>query len=487
MAEQAVDSGADERRVAAPDGGSVPADAGASGPPDDGAAGSDGSEHSVRTVAIAVTAGVFLGGVATGVAFPTLPLLDRVLGISAVMLGVILAANRIARLVMNTPAGQLIDERGARKPMIAGLFVQGLAPFGYVVGLYTPAVDLATLPVVGTVSAPGLVFVLARAFWGVGSAFVFVGAFAIITGITTKETRGKWTGYMRGGQSLGFPAGLVVGGVLTDVFDVQTAFLTAGTLALLAGVVAFVVLPDVRASAGARVPLRELPGLARSTPGVVPVGIANGTIRFLFGGILLTTAVKYAAELELQVGVLTAAGVSGLVMGGGVVVSSVSTVVSGRLSDRVEHRALVTLPAFALLAAGFAALALVPSFLGVATGVALVGAGTGGSGPALLATLGDISPTGETGKFGGLYNVFGDIGLSLGPLVAFPAVTTVGYDLTYLACAGLAVGCLLLVNATLLGAETDSDSVPDDEAAGNAATDADTLDPETLDPETYDD
>lgn len=484
MAEQGVESGIDERHVVVPDGGSDPAAGGANGSADDtpsDAPSDDGNGHSVRTIAVAVTGGVFLGGVATGVAFPTLPLLDRVLGISAVMLGVILAANRIARLVMNTPAGQLIDERGARRPMIAGLFVQGLAPFGYVVGLHTPAVDIATLPVVGTVSAPGLVFVLARAFWGVGSAFVFVGAFAIITGVTTRETRGKWTGYMRGGQSLGFPAGLVVGGVLTDVFDVQTAFLTAGTLALLAGVVAFVVLPDVQASAGRRVPLRELPALARSTPGVVPVGVANGTIRLLFGGILLTTAVKYAAELDLQVGVLTAAGVSGLVMGGGVVVASVSTVVSGRLSDRLEHRAAITLPAFALLAAGFTALALVPSFLGVAVGVALVGAGTGGSGPALLATLGDISPSGETGKFGGLYNVFGDIGLSIGPLVAFPAVATVGYDLTYLACAGLAVTCLLLVNATLLGTETDSDSVADCEGAGNAAPDPETLDPDTND------
>jgi MFS family permease len=462
MAEQGVESGDDEGDADAPGGGA--------------------GDHSVRTVALAVTGGVFLGGVATGVAFPTLPLLDEVLGISAVMLGVILAANRIARLVMNTPAGQVIDERGARRPMIAGLFVQGLAPFGYVVGLHTPAVDLATLPVVGTVSAPGLVFVLARAFWGIGSAFVFVGAFAIITGVTTEETRGTWTGYMRGGQSLGFPAGLVVGGVLTDVFDVQTAFLTAGTLALAAGVVALIVLPDVQSSAGQRVPLRELPALARSTPGVVPIGVANGTIRLLFGGILLTTAVKYAARLELRVGVLSAAGVSGLVMGGGVVVASISTVVSGRLSDRVERRALVTLPAFALLAAGFAALALVPSVHGVVAGVALVGAGTGGSGPALLATLGDVSPAGETGKFGGLYNVFGDIGLSLGPLVAFPAVTTVGYGATYLVCAGLAVACLLLVNATLLGTETDSDSVADGEPVGNTPPE-----PETLDPDTHDD
>jgi MFS family permease len=408
--------------------------------------------YDVRTVAVAVTSGVFLGGVATGVAFPTLPLLDRVLGISAVMLGVILAANRIARLLMNTPAGSFIDRVGARKPMIAGLFVQGLAPFGYVVGLNTPTVGLGTFPVVGSVSAPGLVFVVARAFWGVGSAFVFVGAFAVITHVTEREDRGRWTGYMRAGQSLGFPTGLVVGGVLADLFDVQTAFLTAGTLAMLAGVIGLLVLPDVAPSGTGRTALRRLPSLVRATPGVLPIGVANGAIRLLFGGVLLTTAVKYAAVLDLNLGEvgLGAAGVTGIVMGAGVLASSAATVVAGRVSDRLDRRELATLPAFGVLAAGFATLALVPTLAGVFGGVLLVGAGVGGAGPVLLAALGDRSPAGSEGKFGGVYNVFGDMGLSIGPLVAFPAVTSIGYETTYLTCAGVGVVCLLLVNATLL-------------------------------------
>jgi MFS family permease len=411
---------------------------------------SAGGGYDVRTVAIAVTAGVFLGGVATGVAFPTLPLLDRVLGISAVLLGVILAANRIARLLMNTPAGSVIDSVGARKPMIAGLFVQALAPFGYVAGLYTPPVELGVVPVVGSVSAPGLVFVLARACWGVGSAFVFVGAFAVITHVTDREDRGRWTGYMRAGQSLGFPTGLVVGGVLADLFDVATAFLTAGTLAMLAGVIGLLVLPDVTPSGTGRTPLSRLPALVRSVPGVLPIGLANGAIRLLFGGVLLTTAVKYAAVLGLEFDALGAAGVTGLVMGAGVLASSTATVVAGRVSDRLDRRELVTLPAFGVLAAGFTTLALTPSLRGMFGGVLLVGVGVGGAGPVLLAALGDRSPAGSEGKFGGVYNVFGDVGLSLGPLVAFPAVTAVGYETTYLACAGVAVACLLGVNATLL-------------------------------------
>lgn len=412
----------------------------------------DSHDHSVRAIALAVTAGVFLGGVATGVAFPTLPLLDQYLGISAALLGFILSANRIARLVANTPAGNVIDRVGPRRPMIVGLFVQGLAPFGYVLGLNVPRVDLFVLPAVGVVSFPALVFIGARVFWGLGSAFVFIGAFAIITGVTDQSNRGRWTGYMRAGQSMGFPTGLVVGGIVADVFDITTAFLAAGTLALAAGVLGWYVLPDVQPNrTDGRTPrLRDLPETVRSLPGVLPIGLANAGVRLLFGGVLLTTAVQYADYLGLTIGTLTAAGVSGLVTGLGVVASAGATVVSGRVSDTVDSRAVVTLPGFALLAAGYALLALSGNLPGVTVGIVLVGAGTGAVGPALLATLGDIAPGDELGRLAGVYNVFGDIGLSVGPLAALPIAEAVGFTATYLACAGVAVACLLLMNATLL-------------------------------------
>ena len=407
----------------------------------------------VRTVALAIVAGVFFGGVATGVAFPTLPLLDETLAIGAVMLSVILSANRIARLVTNTPAGGVVDRIGARKPMIAGLFTQALAPFGYVAGLHAPPVTLGSLPVVGTVSLPGAVFVFARLFWGVGSAFVFVGAFATITYVTTRDNRGRWIGYVRGGQSLGFPAGLVLGGVLTDLADMQTAFLVAGTLALVAGAVAAVVLPSVRGASGevrsAR--LRAVPGMVRRSPWILPIGFGNFTLRFLWGGVMLTTLVRYAAVNDLRLSAFGAAGVSGVVMGVGVVVSGGTTVASGWLSDRLSSRALLTVPAFVLFAAGFVVIARVPTIEALFGGLVLMGLGMGGAAPALLAILGDITPGDELGRMGGVYNVFGDVGLSLGPLVAIPAVELwFGYELTYLLSGLLVFACLLVVSAPLL-------------------------------------
>jgi MFS family permease len=192
-------------------------------------------DPNVRYVVGSLVAGVFFGGLGGGVAFPTLPTLGTLLGISPFVVGVLLSVNRFTRLLMNTPAGQVLDRVGTRRPMIVGFFLQGVVPFGYVLGLHADRLPVGS----------ATVFFAARSLWGFGSAFVFVGAFSTLTHVTTPENRGKWVGYMRGGQSLGFPAGLVLGGILTDAYGYDVAFAVAGVAGVLAAVVAFLVLPDV--------------------------------------------------------------------------------------------------------------------------------------------------------------------------------------------------------------------------------------------------
>ena len=407
--------------------------------------------YSVRRVSLAVIAGVFFGGIATGVAFPTLPLLGELLGISAVVLGLILSANRVARLLMNAPAGTIIDTVGSRRPMVAGLFVQGLAPFGYLLGLHVPPGTALFLPEIGAVSNPALVFLFARAMWGIGSAFVFIGAFATITHVTDRSNRGRWLGYMRGGQSLGFPTGLVVGGLVSDLLSVDAAFLLAGILAAVAGVVGYLVLPDVRPDTDRRTRLRDVPAMVSDEPRVLPLGVGNMTLRFIFGGVLLATVAKYAEATGVSVASLDAAGISGLVLGVGVVSSSATTVLAGQLSDRLDNRAVLLLPTFVAIAVGLVILAGIPTLLGLFAGTSLIGTGTGGAGPVLMATLGDVTPGDEVGRMGGVYNVMGDVGLSLGPLLAVPMVDGwLGFGATYTICAVTVVVTLFVAVVPLV-------------------------------------
>ncbi|MEF8852643.1 MAG: MFS transporter [Haloarculaceae archaeon] len=409
-------------------------------------------DPSVRYVVASLVAGVFFGGLGGGVAFPTLPTLGPLLGISPFVVGLILSVNRFTRLVMNTPAGQVLDRVGTRRPMIVGFVFQGLVPFGYILGLHADRLPVGS----------ATVFLLSRSLWGFGSAFVFVGAFSTITHVTTPENRGKWIGYMRGGQSLGFPTGLVVGGLLTDAYGYDLAFAVAGVAGLLAAVVAFLVLPDVSPDVGAS-PLRELPSIVRADPRIAAVGTVNLVVRFLFAGVLLSTVVLYAGEYEIEIGLLSATGVSGVVMAISVLGASVTTVLVGRYSDEVSNRALVTIPAVVVLAAGFVLLAFLPTLLGIVVAVALIGIGVGGSNPPLMAYLGDISPSDDVGKLGGVYNVFGDLGSTLGPLVALPLVERVGFAAEYLACAVLALGVGVLVSRTLLGDTSPTTAVPADD------------------------
>lgn len=394
----------------------------------------------VARVVAGLIAGVFFGGLAGGVAFPTLPQLGVLLGISPFLVGLILSINRFARLVMSTPAGGIIDAMGTRRPMIAGFAVQGLAPFGYAIALYADRLPFTAAQI----------FLGSRILWGLGSAFVFVGAFSTITHVTTPDNRGRWTGYMRGGQSLGFPSGLVLGGLFADTLGYDVAFVFAGIAGLFSAVVAFWVIPDVSPELGGRVGLREVPRLVGRDPRVLTVGVVNFVVRFLFAGVLLSTVVLYAGRHGIRIGTFSETGVSGIVMAVSVVFASVTTVFVGRYSDSLDNRAVVTVPALGLLAAGFVMLAVYPTLVGALLGVALIGAGVGGTNPPLLALLGDISPRDDVGKLGGVYNVFGDLGSTAGPLVALPVATHVGYVGEYAAAAGLVVLAAGLVVLTLL-------------------------------------
>jgi MFS family permease len=398
-------------------------------------------DPSVRYVVGSLIAGVFFGGVGGGVAFPTIPTLGTVLGISSFMVGVILSLNRFTRLLMNTPAGQVLDTVGTRRPMIGGFFLQGLVPFGYVLGLHADALPLSATAV----------FLLSRGLWGIGSAFVFVGAFSTVTHVTTEDNRGKWVGYMRGGQSLGFPTGLVLGGVLTDLYGYEEAFLVAGGAGLFAAFVAFLVLPDIDADVEATSSLREVPALVAGDVRIFTVGAVNFVVRFLFAGVLLSTVVLYTSENGITLSVLSSTGVSGVVMAISVVFASLTTIAVGRASDGLSNRALLTIPALTVFAAGFVTLGLVPTAVGTALGVALVGVGVGGTNPPLLAYLGDIGPSGDLGKLGGVYNVFGDLGSTLGPLVALPVAARVPVATEYLGCVLVIALAAVLVGATLFG------------------------------------
>ncbi|WP_255196680.1 MFS transporter [Halorarius litoreus] len=397
----------------------------------------------VRYVATSFVVGIFFPAVAGGITFPALPRLELVLGISPTVVGVVLSTTGAVRLLSNAPVGSLLDQVGTRRPLIAGVLLLSVAPFGYALGLEPGAVPLG----------PAAVFITARAGAGVGSALVLVGGYAMITDITTLDNRGRWIGYMLGAYGLGFPAGLVVGGLVADVYDIRTAFLLAGAVSLVSIPIILAFVPDRAPSVEQGGGLREIPGLVRADRRLAVLGTVNGILSFLSRA-FLTTVVVFAAKFGLELGGLGDMGVTGVMLALVTLSASGAMLVAGRFSDTTDGRLFLVLPSLCVMALGFLTVALVPTLAGILGGGVVAALGGGAAAPVLKAYLGDISPPGDVAKLGGAYDGLGDLGGILAPVLALPAASSMGFETLYLGCAGLGVTAAILVAGTLLSVGT---------------------------------
>lgn len=382
-----------------------------------------------RTVISAVIACTFFVGFGGGVVFPILPNLGEVLGLSAFLVGLILSANRFVRVLANAPAGALVDRIGTRTPFIAGLAIEGVATLGYTLALGA--------------AFPEAWFLGARLLWGLGSALVFATAYTITNDVSTDDSRGTSMGLVRAGITFGFPAGLVLGGVVSDLYSVSLAFTLAAVFALAASVLAYRIVPETHVSDdhSAVKPWN----IDRSMPAVT-AGLVNFGLYFSYAGVLFATLVVLLDARTVSVFGYSAQGTSGFLMAATVLSGSVFMLVGGKLSDTLGARIPILLGFLGLACGGFLVLALATSPATLLVGCLLIGAGQGGVGGPLMALLGDLTPPARMGRATGTTNVLGDIGGGLGPLIALPAVETIGFVPVYAACAliPLAAGLVLL-------------------------------------------
>ncbi|WP_227378594.1 MFS transporter [Haladaptatus halobius] len=382
-----------------------------------------------QTVVFAVIISTFFVGFGGGVIFPVLPNLGAILNISPFLVGLILSANRFARIVANAPAGSLVDQFGTRLPFVVGLFVEGFATLGYVVALNS--------------DVPEIWFLGARVFWGLGSALVFATAYTIAADVSDSQSRGTNMGIVRGGITLGFPAGLVMGGIVSDMYTVATAFALAAVFALIAGVLAYLLVPETHVSEH-RSTVSPL-DVDTSIP-TVTIGLVNFGLFFAYLGALFATLVLFIEAHNFGIWGYGPQGMSGLLMAVTVLAASGFMLGGGKISDMYGTRVPVLLIFLVLSFVGFVLLAMAGSLLELAIACIFIGAGQGGTSGPLMALLADLTPNKRMGRAMGTNNVLGDIGGGLGPMVALPLIETVGFTPVYVSCAviPLVAGCILI-------------------------------------------
>ncbi|WP_255167025.1 MFS transporter [Natrononativus amylolyticus] len=396
-------------------------------------------EPSSRSIVLAVVASTFFVGFGGGVIFPILPNLGEVLGISAVMVGLILSANRWTRLLANAPAGVLVDRIGTRKPFVIGLAIEGVATFGYVIAMLFP-------------STAEFWFLAARLLWGLGSALVFATAYTITADVSEADSRGTSMGIVRAGITFGFPAGLVLGGVTSEIYGNTAAFVLAAAFAGLASIIAYFIVPETHVDEHDD---SVKPWDLELTIPAVTVGLVNFGLYFAYVGVLFSTLVLYlqVEGLTISTEILgyTVAfeeqGTSGMLMAVTVLAGAVFTISGGVMSDTVGARVPVLVGFLVLNSLGFLVLVLAPSFWVVVGGCILIGAGQGGVGGPLTALLADLTPDERMGRAMGTNNVLGDVGGGLGPLISLPLAETIGFEVMYAVSAiiALVAGTILVV------------------------------------------
>ncbi|GGN95536.1 MULTISPECIES: MFS transporter [Haloarcula] len=395
----------------------------------------------VQPAVVAVLVSTFFLGFGGGVIFPILPNLGAVVGIAPVVVGVILSANRVVRLLANAPVGTVVDRVGTRTPFVAGVVLETVATVGYLVALRS--------------AVPAAWFLGARVLWGLGSAFVLATAYTIAADVCEPESRGRTMSIVRGGTSLGFPAGMAIGGIIGEVYSANAAFATATGLSVVACCVTYLAVPETHAAdRSGGVGLRDLDF---SSPALITGG-ANFALLLTYNGVVFATLVSFLDTVPAGGVAVGAQGTSGVLIGASVLTGSVFSVAGGKVSDVMGHRLPVILACFGGLSAGMVLLAVGTTFPVLLTAVLLLGAGQGGVGGPLVSLLGDLTADSRMGRATGTYNALGDLGASVGLLVSLPLAGLIGFPSLYRLTAFVPV---VAATAVMAGLYTTYDEIPD--------------------------
>src|SRR3954470_8381412 len=143
--------------------------------------------------------GMLLATINSGTLIIALPDLERALGTTLLQLVWVILAYMIASTVLVLTAGRLSDLFGRKKAYVAGFVVFGLASLG------------------AGFSGDGTELILWRIVQGVGGAFLFANAGALVTDAFPREQLGLAMGTNTMVAAIGLVLGPVLGGVLVSI------------------------------------------------------------------------------------------------------------------------------------------------------------------------------------------------------------------------------------------------------------------------------
>ena len=375
---------------------------------------------------------VFIVMAGAGLVLPVLPLFARSFGVGYGAVGLLVSAYGLARLVFDLVAGPIVDRLGERATAAAGLAVIG-------VGSALTGV------------APG--FPAAVAAWaaaGVGSAVALAALYTRLLRVVPTQQMARTLGVFYGAFNTGFVAGGAVSGLVADRFGLAAPFLLDAAVAALAAVLWLVLIPAGRPDRAARAAGSEAPAdggrgaLARllRTPGLVPVVVTNFAYLWMVAVVFDTLVPLFASD---ALGLSTVA--IGVLFAVALAAEFVVLYPAGSVADQ-HGRKPVLVPALAGLALATAAVGWASTPLALGAVLVVLGVMSGAAGVPPGAMLSDVAPTQASGTAVGVFRFFGDLGFTLGPLLAGWSVPALGFRWAFALAAVPTVVALALILRT---------------------------------------
>jgi len=352
-----------------------------------------------------------------------LALYARSFGVSQSAIGLAIAVYGFARFVVAMPAGRLADRAGRR----AGLALGGLVTGGG--------------NLICALAPTYAIFIAGRFVAGAGAALVLITGTVILADITTPADRGRTMAIYQGVFLFAVGIGPMPGGILAERFGLVAPFFVYTVAGLLAGALAWIVIPETRRDGVDAEGIAALPAFGAQVrhltthTGFVLVSLVSFVAAFARTGALFNVIPVVARE-RLGLG----AEQIGLGLGLASVVGLVLIYPSGMLVDRYGRK-IVIMPATLVSGAAMLLFLVMPGYAWFLAGCVVWSVATGVSGAAPAAYAADTAPSGMNAAAMSAYRMLADLGYVIGPL-ALGAITD-----AFGAGAALATATVLLVAA----------------------------------------
>lgn len=348
---------------------------------------------------------------------PVMPLYVAGLGGTSTQIGLVIGLFAFMSMLLKPPSGWVIDQRGNRPVLLAGMAVFLLASLGY------------------TLTRSVAAILALRAFHGIGMGLFPTAATVVVAELAPLPRRGEAMGWFGIANSMGMILGPAAGTDVAERLGHQALFLLAAGIAGV-GLTCLLILTPVGQPASD--PERTLRWRDLYSRGAILPAVL---LLFLF--------VPYGTMMAFMPIIAARRGMGNPGTFYSVFALAVLAVraKAGRVSD-LKGRAAVIVPGMAVAAVAFVVLGLTAGPLGVLAGAAVYGIAFGSVQPALMALTADRVPPAERGKAMGTFYTAWELGVSTGSTGSGLLLRIVDFPLMLLASAAFpAAGVLLSLRA----------------------------------------